>query len=65
MRNNILYYNILQYIVTNILYWSGLTIQYIVLVGLRIQYIVLLVSDIAIYCIAGTSIAIYCTIYCK
>ena len=44
MRNNILYYNILQYIVNNILYWFDLAIQYIVLVR----------SDNTIYCIGPT-----------
>ena len=61
---------LLQYIVTNILYWGRLTIQYIVLVGLKIQYIVLaglaiqyivlLATDIAIYCIGGKK---YCNTF--
>jgi hypothetical protein len=42
MRNNRLYYNILQYIVNNILYW--LVRQY--------KYIVLVCLTISIYCIA-------------
>jgi hypothetical protein len=50
MRNNRLCYNILQYIVTDILYW--LLQQY--------QYIVLVVTCIAIYCIGGNE---YCNIF--
>ena len=61
---------LLQYIVTNILYWGRLTIQYIVLVGLKMQYIVLAGLAIQYIVLAGlaiqyivllaTDIAIYC-----
>ena len=73
LRNNILYYNILQYIVTNTIYCSSKSIAIYCIVVQKycnilyccfevLQYIVLLFWSIAIYCIVVLN---YCNIlYC-